>query len=76
MRDALTAERLREPPDMNDNNATLPSSVLPSSTVQHNRELDEQILRQEPPDDLTRAAAWWQRRYFATAYSTIKSWFQ
>jgi len=41
--------------------------TLPSSTVRFNRDLDEQILRQEPPDELTRAAPWYQRRFPAVA---------
>ena len=58
---------------MSDDNATLPSSVLPSSTVQHNIALDLEILRQEPYDAITKAAPWWQRR-FASMMSTVSWW--
>ena len=58
---------------MSDDNTTPPSTTLPSSTVQHNVLLDEQILRQEPYDAITKAAPWWQRR-FASMMSTVKRW--
>jgi hypothetical protein len=56
--------------------AVMTESTLPSSTKQFNKELDAQILKQEPPDDLTRDAPWWQRRHWATLWSTIKKRFQ
>ena len=49
-----------------------PRATLPTSTAQHNIRLDEAIIKNEPPD---RDAPWWQRRYFATLYSTLKGFF-
>ena len=49
-----------------------PRATLPTSTAQHNVRLDEAIIKNEPPD---RDAPWWQRRYFATLYSTLKGFF-
>jgi hypothetical protein len=40
---------------------------LPTSTVEHNKKLDAEILKREPPD---RDAPWWQRKFWATLYST------
>jgi hypothetical protein len=48
-------------------------ATLPSSTVEHNKELDRQIVDREQPD---RDAPWWQRKFFATTWSAIKSWCQ
>ncbi len=45
-----------------------PRATLPTSTVEHNKKLDAEILKREPPD---RHAPWWQRGYWATTlYST------
>ena len=49
----------------------MPESTLPSSTKDHNKILDAQILKQEPPDY---DAPWFGRRFFATAWSTVKKW--
>jgi len=49
------------------------SATLPTSTVRFNQELDAQIVSQEPRD---LDAPWWQRKFFATAWSTVKQWFQ
>jgi hypothetical protein len=38
-----------------------------------NRALNRTILQREPPDELTRAAPWYQRVWTATSYSTIRS---
>jgi hypothetical protein len=46
-----------------------PRATLPTSTVKHNIELNAQALKNEPPD---RNAAWWQRKFWATLYSTWK----
>jgi hypothetical protein len=43
---------------------------------ERNWKLDLQILRREPPDEITRAAPWYQRLQIATLYSTVKAWFQ
>jgi hypothetical protein len=45
-------------------------STLPTSTVEHNKKLDDLALKQEPID---RDAPWWQRKFFATTWSTIAS---
>ncbi len=50
-----------------------PRATLPTSTVRHNKKLDEEILKKEPPD---RDAPWWQRMHWATLYSTVKAWLQ
>jgi hypothetical protein len=53
-----------------------PKATLPTSTLDHNKKLDNQIIRQEPFD---KTAPWyerWRDRLFATAYSTIKGWRQ
>jgi hypothetical protein len=46
------------------------SATVPSSTKAHNRQLDQQIVDREAID---RDAPWWQRKFFATAYSTVAS---
>jgi hypothetical protein len=46
---------------------------ISSETKDLNQKLDLQILKQEPPDEITRAAPWYQRLRIATAYSTIAS---
>jgi hypothetical protein len=46
-------------------------STLPTSTKEHNKMLDAQIADKEPPDY---DAPWFERRYFATAWSTVKAW--
>jgi hypothetical protein len=46
--------------------------TLPTSTRKLNAELDARILRNEPADEITRAACWYQRR-FATAFSTAQA---
>jgi hypothetical protein len=43
---------------------------------ENNKKLDAEILRREPPDEITRDAPWYQRRYFATLWSTVKAWLQ
>jgi hypothetical protein len=48
-------------------------ATLPSSTREHNKMLDDEILRQEPLDY---EAPWFQRRDWATWWSTIKARFQ
>jgi hypothetical protein len=50
-------------------------STLPTSTRAHNKELDAEIMRREPAGDLTRDAAWWQRRHRATLWTTVRAWF-
>ena len=50
-----------------------PHATVPTSTVRHNNMLDRQILKREPPDEITRAAPWYQRLWQATLYSTVKS---
>jgi hypothetical protein len=42
-------------------------------TKERNRELDKLILKREPPDEITRAAPWYQRVWTATSYSTVRS---
>ena len=49
------------------------SATLPTSTREHNKQLDKQITDQEPPDH---DAPWRQRRYWATLWSTVKKRFQ
>ena len=58
---------------MSDDNTTPPSTTLPSSTVAFNAALDAEIMKREPPDALTQAAPWFQRR-LATLMSTVKNW--
>jgi hypothetical protein len=41
-----------------------------------NQKLDLEILRREPPDEITRAAPWYQRLRIATLYSTVRAWLQ
>jgi hypothetical protein len=48
-------------------------ATLPTSTVQHNIKLDEAILKKEPRDY---DAPYFERRYLATLWTTVKSWFQ
>jgi hypothetical protein len=43
----------------------------PSSTKAHNQQLDQQIVDREPREY---DAPWFGRRFFATAYSTVKRW--
>jgi hypothetical protein len=47
------------------------SATVPPSTKAHNRQLDQQIVDREPRE---LDAAWFRRRYFATAFSTVKKW--
>ncbi len=49
----------------------MPESTLPSSTKEHNKTLDKQIVEREPPDY---DAAWFWRRYVVTLYSTMRAW--
>jgi hypothetical protein len=46
-------------------------STVPSSTREHNKQLDAEIMKLEPPDY---DAPWFGRRYFATMWTTIKKW--
>ena len=46
------------------------------SAKERNQRLDLQILKREPPDEITQAAPWYQRLRIATLYSTVKAWFQ
>lgn len=51
-----------------------PHATGPTSIVRHNNMLDRHILKREPPDEITRAAPWYQRLWQATLYSTSKAW--
>jgi hypothetical protein len=47
------------------------------SAKERNQRLDLQILKREPPDEITQAAPWYQRLLrIATLYSTVKAWLQ
>ena len=49
------------------------TATLPSSTKEHNKALDKEIVdREEKPID----APWWERRHWATLWSTVRAWFQ
>jgi hypothetical protein len=50
--------------------------TIPTSTHEHNKVLDAQILRKEQPDEITREASWYRRLWEATAYTTLKRWRQ
>jgi hypothetical protein len=52
--------------------ATKPSDTY-ERTKERNRKLDLEILRREPPDEITRVAPWYQRAWTTTLYSTVKS---
>jgi hypothetical protein len=49
------------------------TATLPSSTKEHNKKLDKLVTEREPPD---RNAPWWERRHWATMWSTVRGWFQ
>ena len=48
-------------------------ATLPSSTKLLNKKLDERAVRDEP---VNLDEPWRQRKFFATAWTTIKSWIQ
>jgi hypothetical protein len=50
-----------------------PKATLPTSTTEFNKKLDAQIIEKEPPDY---DAPYFERRYLATLWSTVRSWFQ
>jgi hypothetical protein len=52
--------------------ANLPKIAV--EVKERNQKLDAQILRQEPADEITQAAPWFQRLRIATLYSTVRSW--
>ena len=48
---------------------------IAAEVKERNQKLDAQILRREPPDEITQAAPWFQRLRIAT-HSTVRLWLQ
>lgn len=55
--------------------ATKPSATLPTSTIEHNKRLDAQALRQERLDETAPWYERWRAKFFVTAYSTWRGLF-
>jgi hypothetical protein len=53
-----------------------PKATLPTSTTEYNKKLDAQIIRKEPFDETAPWYERWRDQFFATAYSTVRAWFQ
>jgi hypothetical protein len=53
-----------------------PSATLPTSTIEHNRRLDAQALRQEQPDERAPWYERWREKFFVTPYSTWRGLFE